>query len=292
MILSSGAYNRDREAIFASGDEIRIVQATDDTGAALENTWTIETGPLPQMTAEARKIRRSAEGAAGWRPDETIFVVVAADVDPNTGRDLRKITATVSKNDQEQWVADWGNLDSETRPRFRPLEDGTPDFGLYGDYAGASMTAYAFDRVTPGLGMVLVTIAAWLFALSTMISWSYYGEQGIYYFFGTHGEAAAKPAVLIYKLVYCLLILLTTVLAMKIYGTNGNQAIIGTDTELDMWTTLGLGVMLVANIPIMLLFSVKAMKAYHSYIGKLKRGEMDVHEAASITEVVEGKDVE
>jgi AGCS family alanine or glycine:cation symporter len=85
---------------------------------------------------------------------------------------------------------DWGVLESELRPRFREREDGTPDVGLYGDYAGASMTAYAFDRVTPGLGMWLVTIAAWLFALSTMISWSYYGEQGVYYFFGTHGEKA------------------------------------------------------------------------------------------------------
>jgi Na+/alanine symporter len=83
-----------------------------------------------------------------------------------------------------------GPLESESEAAFRRDEDGTPDLGMYGDYAGASMTAYAFDRVTPGLGKWLVPIAAWLFALSTMISWSYYGEQGVYYFFGNHGEKA------------------------------------------------------------------------------------------------------
>ena len=48
---------------------------------------------------------------------------------------------------------------------------------------------------------------------------------------------------------------------------------ITTDAELDMWTTLGLGAMLVTNIPIMWIYGPKAMKAYHEYIGKLKRGE-------------------
>jgi hypothetical protein len=92
-----------------------------------------------------------------------------------------------------------------------------------------------------------------------------------------------------YKVIYSLLILLTTMLAMPWYG---GKAIIGTDVELDMWTTLGLGVMLVANIPIMLLFGAKSMKAYHGYIGRLKRGELHPHAAPSVTDVVEGKDVE
>ncbi|MEO0630566.1 MAG: alanine:cation symporter family protein, partial [Planctomycetota bacterium] len=264
----------------------------DESGAAIENMWTLESSPLPPMSAEAREIRRSEELAAGWRDGETIFMVVAADQDENTGRDLRKMTGTVSRNESDQWVANWSNLESETRPSFRQREDGTVDVGLFGDYAGASMTAYAFDRVTPGLGMYLVTVAAWLFALSTMISWSYYGEQGVYYFFGTHGEKAAKPAVFLYKIIYSLLILLTCILAMPIFGADGDRAIIGTDSELDMWTTLGLGVMLVANIPIMWIFGAKAMGAYHGYFRKIKGGGDDAHDAPPITDVVEGKDVE
>ncbi|QKK08899.1 MAG: sodium:alanine symporter family protein [Planctomycetota bacterium] len=289
VILSSGAYNRDAESTLADATSVQIVQATDDAGELIADTWTLTTPPLPAMTGEAKKIRRAGEGTAGWREGETIFVVLAADENTDTGRDLRKMTASVSKNDDDQWIASWGTLESVMKPHFRENEDGSFDLGLYGDYAGASMTAYAFDRVTPGLGKWLVSIAAWLFALSTMISWSYYGEQGVYYFFGSMGERTANAAILLYKLIYCLLILVTTLLAMS-WG--GKPAMIGTDTELDMWTTLGLGVMLVANIPIMLLFGAKSMKAYHGYIGRLKRGELHPHAAPSVTDVVEGKDVE
>jgi alanine or glycine:cation symporter, AGCS family len=289
VILSTGAYNRDAEADFASIDDIKIVQAADrDTGAPIDGTWTLETPKLPRMTEAARKIRRTSENDSGWREGETIFFIVAADVDENTGRDLRKITGTVSY-DTDHWAVSWNTLDSDMTPHFREHEDGTVDLGIYGDYAGASMTAYAFDRAQPGLGKWLVTIAAWLFAVSTMISWSYYGEQGVYYFFGSKGEKKAKPIVFAYKIIYASLILLTTVLAMPLFGPD-KRPIIGDDVQLDMWTTLGLGVMLVVNIPIMWIFGAKAMKAYHDYFRNLKSDPP--HDAPPLTDVVEGKDVE
>ena len=257
-------------------------------------SWSVETTEIPAMTDDARRIRRTAEGAAGWRDGETVFVIVEADVDPNTGRDLRRISGTVKRGEGDAWSIEWGTLASEAEPFFRPGPDGASDLGIYGDYAGASMTAYAFDRTAPGLGQFVVTIAAWLFALSTMISWSYYGEQGVYFFFGFMGERGAKPFVLLYKLIYCLLIFLTGVAAMKIFpgAADTKIALIGTDAELDTWTTLGLGVMLVANIPIMLIFGSRAMKAYHEYIGRLKSGKMESHAAPDIAEVMEGHDVE
>ena len=67
---------------------------------------------------------------------------------------------------------------------------------------------------------------------------------------------------------------------------------IQTDKDLDTFTTLGTGVMLWANIPIMLIFGATAMKAYHNYIGKLKRGEFQSHEAPSITDIMGGKSKE
>ncbi|MCA9293858.1 MAG: alanine:cation symporter family protein, partial [Phycisphaerales bacterium] len=292
VILSSGAYNRDSEADFVLPGDIRIIQATDANDAPIEHTWTLETSFLPDMKPDSRKTRQTPQGQAGWRSGETVFVVVEADVDTNTGRDLRKITGSVSRNDADMWVVRWNTLYSESTPKLRPAANGETDRGIYGDYAGASMTAYAFDRTFPGLGKWVVTIAAWLFAISTMISWSYYGEQGIYFFFGTHGEKNAKPAVMLYKIVYCALILLTCVAMMPIVTASdgSKRALIGTDAELDMWTTLGLGVMLVANIPIMLIFGSIAMKHYHEYMGKLKRGEMESHDAPPITDVVEGHD--
>jgi AGCS family alanine or glycine:cation symporter len=246
------------------------------------------------MSDESRAIRRTTAGEAGWRAGETLFVVVEADPNPDTGRALRRITGTtVLDSATGEWSVQWNTLESTTRPVYRLNPDGSTDLGIYGDYAGASMTAYAFDRTIPGLGKYLVTVAAWLFALSTMISWSYYGEQAVRFLFGNLSKSAQSGIVFAYKMFYCLCILLTTVLAMP-YFTNaaGNKRpILATDVELDMWTTLGLGVMLVVNIPIMLLFGYKAMNAYHDYFRRMKSGD-DAHAAPPITDVVEGKDVQ
>ncbi|OAB60705.1 hypothetical protein AY599_25110 [Leptolyngbya valderiana BDU 20041] len=310
VILSSGAYNRPPEAFIPAEQGMQVVQATNADGQPIENTWTLGSAQLPGKTVAAKRTLNTPQGEAGWRDGETVFIVVEADMDENTGRNLRRLSGTVSRDAQDQWVVNWGTLESDQRPALHSTID--PDFeapeegmtaepddagvGVYGDYAGASLTAHAFDRVTPGLGKWLVTVAAWLFAVSTMISWSYYGEQGIFYLFGQLGKKRVDAIVLFYKVVYCLLILLTTVAAMPLVtGPDGSKrALIGTDAQLDMWTTLGLGVMLVANIPIMIIFGSQAMKAYHEYMGRLKRGELEAgaHEPASIQDVVEGKDVE
>lgn len=50
--------------------------------------------------------------------------------------------------------------------------------------AGSEMTAYAFESVMGPAGRWIVTATVTLFAFSTMISWSYYGEQGITFVFG------------------------------------------------------------------------------------------------------------
>ncbi len=289
VILSTGAYNRDAESEFTDITNVRVVHAEGSTPEA--TLWTLESPSLPAMTSEARRIRKSAEHMAGWRDGETVFFIVAADEDTNTGRNLRKISGTVYRDDADVWHVSWNTLESQTEPTFRVHDDGTVDLGIYGDYAGASMTAYAFDRQFPGLGKWLVSIAAWLFALSTMISWSYYGEQGIYYFVGGLGDRFAKNAAFIYKVIYALLILVTTVLAMPLFGAD-KKAIIATEHELDMWTTLGLGVMLVANIPIMWIFAAKSMSAYHEYFRRMKSGADKPHDAPPLSDVMEGKDVE
>ena len=50
--------------------------------------------------------------------------------------------------------------------------------------AGSEMTAYAFESVMGPTGRWLVTATVTLFAFSTLISWSYYGEQGVTFVFG------------------------------------------------------------------------------------------------------------
>lgn len=52
---------------------------------------------------------------------------------------------------------------------------------------------------------ILLTFAVILFAFSTMISWSYYGQQGVMYLFSWLSEEKLKIPVVIYKVIFCLL---------------------------------------------------------------------------------------
>jgi len=270
VILSTGAWNRGAEAAFPVGSEIHVVLAETDQGSGTQ--WTLQTPPLPSKNAEAKRIAQITEGS-GWRPNETVFMVVRAEHDSNTGRDLRRITGTVEGNAEDGFTVRWEPITSAVEPGLTELPDGTPDMGIYGHYVAAALTGHAFDRAVPGLGKVLVTLACWLFAISTMIAWSYYGEQGIIYLVGQRG-------VMLYKFLYCMLIVVAT------YG------FIRTDEQLDELTALGTGVMLFANIPIMLIFGYQAMRAYHEYIDRLKSGRMDPpHDPPPLTDVVEGRDV-
>ena len=56
-----------------------------------------------------------------------------------------------------------------------------------GDVQGVDLTARAFASVMGPAGSWIVTITVTMFAFSTLISWSYYGEQGVTYVFGEKG---------------------------------------------------------------------------------------------------------
>ena len=56
-----------------------------------------------------------------------------------------------------------------------------------GDVQGVDLTARAFASAMGPVGTWIVTIAVTMFAFSTLISWSYYGEQGVTYVFGEKG---------------------------------------------------------------------------------------------------------
>ncbi len=60
---------------------------------------------------------------------------------------------------------------------------------------GASLTAYAFGQVLGNLGSLLVGVSLSLFAFSTIIAWSYYGDRCARFLFG-------ERAVPIYRIVY------------------------------------------------------------------------------------------
>ena len=69
-------------------------------------------------------------------------------------------------------------------------------------YEGAGITSMAFAEYIP-YSNVFLTIAVVLFAVSTMISWSYYGLQSWKYLFGR-----GRAADLTYKVLFLVLLLL------------------------------------------------------------------------------------
>lgn len=53
-----------------------------------------------------------------------------------------------------------------------------------GGETGASLSSVAFNSALPGIGNYIVTIALSLFAFTTLLGWSFYGEKCVEYLFG------------------------------------------------------------------------------------------------------------
>ena len=75
-------------------------------------------------------------------------------------------------------------------------------------YEGAGITSQAFANYIP-FSNVFLTIAVVLFAVSTMISWSYYGLQSWKYLFGR-----GKKTDLTYKMLFCIFVIIGAAASM------------------------------------------------------------------------------
>lgn len=222
--------------------------------------------PTAVQTQEGWQFSQSAVPGDDWVTNDRVMLVVAAHPNETTGTALHRVEGIVAAS-ADNYVINWVPFTTSSTPTA--VGD-----GIYRTYVGATLTAKAFDSVTPGLGKWLVSIAAWLFAISTMISWSYYGEQGMVYL---AGDKSVRP----YKIVYCLLIVVATLGFIK------------TDADLDNITGIGTAVMLFANIPICWFFGHQAMKAYKDYIRRLKSGRMGPdHPPPRLNDLLSGRDVQ
>ncbi|MCK4872059.1 MAG: sodium:alanine symporter family protein [Phycisphaerales bacterium] len=203
-----------------------------------------------------------------WHHLSDVFIVLEGDLNDDTKVSRHRLAGTATRMGVEQAVINvrWDTIASAAEP---VLVEGT---GMFRDYNGASLTAHAFDRQYPGLGKILITVAAWLFAVSTMISWSYYGEQGMIYMLG-------RRSVLPYKLIY---------LAAIIFAANWIHDTSDMETLMD----IGTGAMLWSNIPIVVILGFLAVRCNNTYNRRLKAGEFPRRGAPSITDVMEGKNVE
>ncbi len=113
-----------------------------------------------------------------------------------------------------------------------------------------AMTSYAFASVLPWYPIVL-SITAVLFAFSTMISWSYYGEQCWVYLFGTR-------SVMAYKLIFL--------------GFCWAGAVFNADSVIEFGDLMILG-MGFPNILGVVLLSSSIRKELDRYMQKLRNGD-------------------
>jgi len=117
---------------------------------------------------------------------------------------------------------------------------------------GAALTAVAFGSVISWFPIIL-SVSVVLFAYSTMISWSYYGERCWTYVFGER-----------FSMVYRIIFLMFVVLASLISAGN----------ILDFSDLLLLS-MAFPNFLALYLLQGKVASALKEYMGKLKSGELD-----------------
>ena len=83
---------------------------------------------------------------------------------------------------------------------------------------GAELTAHSFSKELGDLGDLIVTLAVVLFAVSTGISWSYYGDRSTEYVFGSW-------AIPIYRWVFVAFFFLGGILPLKAVWTFGDVAL-------------------------------------------------------------------
>ncbi len=131
--------------------------------------------------------------------------------------------------------------------------DANGDFAsLVANKNGAALTSAAFGTVLSWFPIIL-TISVALFAFSTMISWSYYGERAWTYVFGER-----------YTLVYRLMFIAFTVVA----------SIVSLGSMLDFSDLLILGMAFPNLLGVYILHS-SVKKELTEYLAKLKSGELD-----------------
>ena len=116
---------------------------------------------------------------------------------------------------------------------------------------GSQLTGWAFQVGLSPIGPWgnwVVTICVFLFAVSTMISWSYYGDRCVTYLFGSR-------YVIVYRLVYVGVVYLGATTALRVVWDYGD---------------LALGLMTVPNLIAVVLLSPKVVEMSRDYFRRMR----------------------
>lgn len=123
------------------------------------------------------------------------------------------------------------------------------------DGDGAVLTAMAFNQSIPGFGQYFVPVAVFLFAYSTMLSWSYYGQIA--------GEYILGPKfVLPYNILFCFLAFIGSIWSL---------------TPILSFSDMMFGLMIIPNMAAVLLLNKVVRDETKRYFRMLKNGEFRVY---------------
>ncbi len=117
----------------------------------------------------------------------------------------------------------------------------------------AQITRFALDTAGVGVGRWIIVVGVCLFAFSTMISWSYYGEKGTEFLLG-------PAAILPYKILFVIAIFLACTIQ-------------GFETVYDFSDAM-VGLTVFCNLPACLLLMPVLIRASRHYFYRLDSGQM------------------
>ncbi len=219
VIVMTGAFREKVEQTFTLGEVTGVTQSVDDTG--------LQAALSASTAGELQVVNGRLVGG-------TLVHLGAVVEDP-------------------RWVggdgAPWsGQLSMEDGGGLSSTSDG-PRVRGRGLLNGAPMTARAFQSGLPGSrGNLIVTFSVLLFAVSTAISWSYYGDRSTEYLFGSR-------AVPIYRWVYIGFFFVGCLLPLQTVWIFGDVA---------------LGLMSFPNLLSLILLSGLVAKASKDYFARQK----------------------
>ena len=238
VLLISGAWNRPAVgAITALNDNTATLTVSKDIPPKIKELY-LDRFRNPEQT----KARLAIYTSTG--PDQD-FQSVKVDIPKESAKQL------ADENSRWRDLAalnlDISRLSDADRAALAVGQD------VHLDIDGAELTRLAFDLTLKGFGAWIVTLGVCLFAFSTMISWSYYGENAADYLLG-------PKAVLPYKIAFVFVVFLGMILPDFNWIYNFSDAAVG--------------MMVLCNLPAVLILSPRLVRAHRDYIRRLDSGQM------------------
>jgi AGCS family alanine or glycine:cation symporter len=239
VLLMSGAWNRPPAGTVASIDgDLVQVDITSEVAERFQPLYLDRVQTGGQLAVHTSPDTEKG----GWNrivlPVTEVVLPENADPEQDWGR-LTSLTLDIS------------GLDDEER---QTIAAGQP---VHLDIEGAELTRFAFDTTFKGFGALVITMGVSLFAFSTMISWSYYGEKGAEYLLGMR-------AILPYKFVFVIFVFLGMVLQEFKWVYNFSDATVG--------------LMVLCNLPALLILSPVVVRKGREYFRRLDAGEFPRHD--------------